>query len=1440
MQRYRVNYGLLIGLLTSAVVIGAVFYVVLQIQLERNADQLLTRADLAEKAGEVRKSAGFLVRYYRQRPAELEPAKRLVKALVAILSLPDVEPSKDYGNAVGFMEAIVRDHDKQAPDVRKDLANLYIIARRWPDALQHVDILINTDPKNEELQGLRMRCLLGGKQDQKALAYASKIVGLNLQRGEFDVESASGPSSVGVYPQLARLVSSIEKDEDLADRIINQMVEVNPESVKALVIRARYQLQREREEEAEADLATALSMAPKDEQVLLSNALYYRNKKNFQEARTLLQTGIEEYPENAGFYRELALVEFQETNRLDVAIGHLDVGLEKAPPGPARSLLFFKASLQADSGDAEGLQKSVRELKGFGGLASHQIDFLEARLLFIRNEWFAAAKMFERVRPIVRTSVEMGGPTHFLLGVCYYRLGQHEIALEMLQIARDIQPANTRAAKLITAIGNILKPTQQPKQDGLSQQVIAELQKPEEEQDWEKIDAAAVAQFEKGDGDPVRLTLLRAEILMRRQRYQQAEALIEQARIESPESQSLARLAIQIIARNPDRGPVEALREFEQSVGPRYPLSVAAKLMKADLLFEIDDEGVTEQVFAIANGIEDWDQSQKILLWKALAGKFKRVGDNESNLRCLSIVTTIDPGDLATLLELFQASLAAKDDAGVQEAQDKILSLVGSENNATWLYTEASRVTSEALANRRDPVMLARANDLVDRALGIRPKWHLLFLARADVALARGDNGVALEALDEAEKLGPMPTPGKIRHITLLMAEQRYKDALRVLENTSRLVRGRVLGQQYAEVLLNVGSISQAVETAKKIADDNPENHKMQLWFSRFMRRVAVVAKDGDQYQSSSIAQSIAALESAVANNPGSAEAWLELITTHVANRDQIAAQDALRRAQLALPADVTSNVLARGYELVGRPFDAEIAYRLMIDRNPDDLRIKRQLAAFYFSARYPRKDGLAKATRLINEILSASADPEVLANARPHVQWARRRAAQQFSTTQDYQSLLKAERLLAANSQEGKLPLEDRLLMAQILALRPEPPSRVKAVQLLEDLKRTQTLTPQIELTLGKLYFQLGDWDACRSQMQEVVASAPKMAAARATYIRMLLRQKDSQSHNEAARELAKLRKIAPTDPETLELIARVFAKFDREDEMRAVLAPLLKQEKTTARTFIKVGLLLAELGDLETAGKIFAKLAEQSPAGRLQNIRFVAQYLDINRGFDLLDEMRSELTATQLATSAVQLVSSNTEKDLEAVQARAQTWLDRGLREDPESVNLLLLQAQLFDTQKNYQGAIDIYRKVLNEDELSGNSKAIVLNNLAYLLALSSQDPQTAEEAMGYTAEAVDILGPSSDILDTRAVVFLAQDKPAEAIADLELALTDKPTASKYFHLSEAHFLSRELKEAVEAWDQAIELGLKRESVATAEKETFDRLKAKVDEIRQPERSP
>ena len=112
-----------------------------------------------------------------------------------------------------------------------------------------------------------------------------------------------------------------------------------------------------------------------------------------------------------------------------------------------------------------------------------------------------------------------------------------------------------------------------------------------------------------------------------------------------------------------------------------------------------------------------------------------------------------------------------------------------------------------------------------------------------------------------------------------------------------------------------------------------------------------------------------------------------------------------------------------------------------------------------------------------------------------------------------------------------------------------------------------------------------------------------------------------------------------------------------------------------------------------------------------------------------------------------------------------------------------------------------------------MTGITRAIVLNNLAFLVALAGNEAEAGVDPLKLVEEAEQILGPTADILDTRGRgLHHSRATIRKRFRILNYAVTDNPTARKYFHKAVAHLGAGENTAAIEAWDKAAQPGGRR----------------------------
>ncbi|MEX0641484.1 MAG: tetratricopeptide repeat protein, partial [Pirellulales bacterium] len=936
------------------------------------------------------------------------------------------------------------------------------------------------------------------------------------------------------------------------------------------------------------------------------------------------------------------------------------------------------------------------------------------------------------------------------------------------------------------------------------------------------------------------------QIAMIRQDYATARTLLGKANKLKPNNLQVYLSGVSIARLDPSIGPAKAMEMWER-VAKDFGDSAEMRLAKADILIAQSGEQLKPELASLLVGVDGWKPEQKILLWGGMAQRYLNLGMTDEAKEYLALVADARPNELPTRVGLFTLALETNDDEGMQAAQKKILEIVRNQHDSTYLYTEARRRLSQVRRGKLGPEALPGIRELINRALESRPDWHELWVIDGELELYANNPVLALKHYAKAEKLG-RPNPRSVaQHIRLLALFGRYREAGELLDRIPESSRQQLLDNAYTEILFRTNKVDDAIREARAAAEAAPTDPNKQFWYGQLLARSAQMPDLTDQQRKAKATEAIAALRRAVELEPELPDAWYALITLNAMQANAAGAEQALRDAQLSLAGNNLQLFLAKSYEALGHWFDAETMYRAVYEMDPKDPRRAQQLAAFYVSPVYQQPDRQEKVTPLLNQILRAGQEvgadnKKVLPPNDGTLLWARRTAAQMLASTGDYQNLLKAENLLASSSQEGTLPVEDRLQMAQILASRPEPESRKKAAGLLKEVSDLQPLNETGELTLGQLYYVMGEWSKCQSQMLKAIGRFPQSTTARESYIDMLLSRNDPRYYQEASKQLEKLREFAPGGRGTFALTVKLANKQGKQQAVRAELLRRMPKlddpSKITdeqAQFLAFLASLFIELDDLENAERLFQALAQRDSKLQFPLADFLGAHRDVGKCFDLLAQLYSPSSVNDVLTVGINTLRARRDEVGTKYDSQVEQWLSRAKLENPDSISVQMLEADFYDVQEKYDDAADIYRKLLARSDLDGFRRAVVLNNLSFLVALAGSSADASDlDPLKLVQEAEQILGPNADILDTKAVVLIERQRYKEAIDELKLSVTDKPTGAKYFHLVVAHLGAGENRAALQAWEKAEAQGLTRDALNRLEHSRFDEVKAKIDQLR------
>ena len=1455
MQQYRINYGLLISMTIGLLVILAATFVVHRYQLSRNADAARRLRRERQQEGDLKSAAADFRNYLSIRPDDKDVEVKLANVWIDVTEQPIVDP-EDWGNSISYLEDVVRKLPEEK-EVRKQLVSLYGRIGQVQPALDHLALAIQQSPDDVELHLEQMRYLLRAQKidgPDGALAKCKKLIGYDDKTDKFDAKKAIAPHEPSAYANCAALLRTTQDKPELADRVMDQLIEENPELAAAYLQRGQYYVSIGEPSRGQRDIDQAYKLAPKDADVLLAKAGRAEANSRRDRALQYLEAGKQEHPEDGNFYLALSRLDMQD-KKYEEAQQILEEGLKAVPSKESPELLFALADLQLRANDVAGLRQTQEDMRK-AGMNKLFLQWIDAYVLLAQHEYYAASELLSDLQSQIGESGRLADQLGMQLGVAYEQSGQLDKAestyRRLLQQNVNNEPAKAGVQRVAERLNRRSK---NPGTDDLDQQLAEILKLPKDQQDWSAMDEKLKKLAEEREYEGATLDLFWARIMLARGDYAQARKYLADGYQKDAENLGIQRWAVILQRSDPSQGPEKALHLLDQVV-EKFGDKPELRLDRADCFIAVnekkqDDETLKKELTELGEKIPaDWSESEQSTFWSGMAGRYLALGQRDEAKACFERVAALQPNQLPIRMALFQLALDANDDVAMKEAQDQILKVVGSKEDSNLLYTEAWRRLVLYRRGEPDKEALKNIRRLVDRTLKDRPDWFELQLLNAEVALLENDQDAALASFEKAQELGRPNGRAVLQHAQLLLNRGRFKDAKELIEQLPKTVREVNLGKNYAEVLLKTGDVEDAVKVINKYSEADPEDADRQLVLGRTLVTAASSSDLSEARRKELMSQADTALHKAAKLAPESPQVWMALITLQVMQKDLEGAKSTLQQARLALPEDQLVGVLLKSNEILGQWFNAENIYLTALNAQPDNLLLTQQLAEFYLSRVYPRKDKVVKAIPLINRILRAGADGK-LESDDPTLMWARRTAARILAGTGDYQKLLKAEKLLASNSIDGKLGAEDRLQMAEILAVRPDPISRRKAKNLFEQLKKDQQqLELKDELLLGQLYAALGEWERCKAQMLRTVSRFQKSVDARVQFITLLLQHGNANDLEMVARrggQLETLQKLAPTDIRTVQLMAAVGGKTGKDAAVRKYLLGTLpkiddpsKLDKQQLQWMQIVASLLTDIGDMDDAEKVYRQVAAVDPSQALVLAEFLGKHRDVDQCMKVLDSVYKPERAGDISRVAIGVVAARRDQVGDKYDEQVQHWLDRGLLENPDSVQLLMLQAEFDDAKKKYDEAAEIYTKLLARKDVTGFTRAIVLNNLAYLVSLAGNAADVGVDPLKLVQEASQILGPTADILDTRAVIYTTRGEYQKAIRDLDNSLTDNPTAAKYFHKAVAHLGAGENSAALKAWDDAHQASKDvRSTLNRMEYENYDQTKGKIEAIRNQSQS-
>lgn len=1445
-------------LLLVALVVGGFVGVFLlhRFQVNRNAGSLAKLARLRLSEGKKDEALMLFARYVNFRPEDNQAYGEFARLVLERAESPMANRG-DISRAYSVLETAVR-RNPDDDDLRRRLAAFEMRIGRFVDARQHLQTLrerlpaealsaakpaaddskANDDrpPLNRtEIELMLARAHAGTGNFDEAAAIAASLIGFDLAKKSFDPKKKPAPDSTEAFILLAAVLEEKFKDSATANALLEQLVKANAADPKAWLALSSWHRQRGDLAAAKKDVAQAEAIAPKDINVILAAFELALIDKDFKRAGETISRGIEIAPNDERIVRGRAVLAIQEQTP-EKAIEILEQALDTDPGQPMLLLMLGDAQLQANR--LPPLEVTLAKLKELIGKSSPAVGLLESRSLVAQGKWLQAKSRLESLRPLVAGSDELTRQVDLYLGQCYERLGQFDEQLEANRRVLTDDPtslaARVGAASALLAAGKAEEATEEfelvaraiPKDrlpaipqlwsPLLQLRVAAQMRRPAADRDWSSIDELLDLLQQSPGISSTQMALLRADILVRKGETEAAADLLDDATKADPNEPQLwaglATLELQQAGTTPARAvlariPAEIVDApnilvIAAQIAAREPTETAAQELSAieARALKLPASEAARVLFTLAStqlGLGNTAEAER--LWQTVAEKapddlrvrtalyeLAREQGNTDKAKARAGDLALVAGPTSPQARLAQAGTLV---LGVRESQKK--------------KTTTGDAGIELDANeRRD---LDQARNLLIEAENDRPGWYQIQQLFAEIDGLRGDMPAAIERLQRAVRMGPA-NPAVVRQlVALLYASNRLDEAQQAL---ARLGPDGLEGFERisAEMEMRSGKFDDAVGLAERSVSKDSKNPRDLLWLGQLLSRSGKGERASD------------VLQRAVEAAPEQPETWLTLFSHQLASGERKAAENSLDRAADRLPEPARQLVLAQGYEMLGRFPDAEREYREAVTANPNDLSASRSLAAFLV-----RRGRLNPAREELRRIIDTKADDS---SSRGVQRWARRTLAQLTAESGGYRGLEQAVALIEKNvGSDGKLSPDDVSLLVTMLAGRPEPASWRRAAKLLETLAVSQPLSAGQRLQLAQLRERAGRWEECRSDLVSLVAAPNTPPALYALLVEKLIEHGELSS---ARTWLAKLRSLAPDAPVTLAMEAKLaMAEDDRPTAVAAArkLMPSGPVPLEQVEQLRDVARLMEDLGFPKAADKILGEYAGRSVDGIVARAEFLGRQKRAAEALDLLETAWNRLPLERVLQSGLTVVRGKGDRPSPEMTARLDEWFKKALREDPDSVVISLLQAELREMQGRSDEVESLYRNLLARKDLAPTQAAIVANNLAFHLAR----PETAAEAITLIDSAIAELGPHPDLLDTRGVVRLAAGDPRRAIADLQEA-TLSPSPVKLLHLALAQAEDKQTLAARRSLELAKKRGLDPLLLIPADRARLERVEAAI----------
>ncbi len=1433
---YRVNWRLAVYTLGFLLLAGAGLYFWHGYQLRRTANAFLVRADEYEKESAWHSAARMLQQYLALQPDDVDVRIRHVK------NYHKGAKSINQKSRAAELYAVACAERPEDVDLRQRQMELQYDLGQSTGALARLSLarssaeeLLRSQPG--DAVALRIRAMSWHAQE---LIGPSPEIGESLRQA-YEAALAvtrQGPDSIPLYSNAAEVLRVNLSDPEAADALMEAMVVNNPEMARARLARYAYRVR------------FGLPDADQD----LDQALVLDNEHGLPElylvaAERAIRSSPQDLPNAEQYYRVAVSVDPQNVSghlglgRVLAARGELEAALEVWREGEQKAgsddlrlamqityALMGLGRLQEARDSLAKLQEGADRLAQFQSSADH--DRVDGRVLALKGELemrelnYALAietlglALVKLGASVGNRDADVQGRIHTCLGTSCAALQRYAKAATHFEAAARLQPGSSAAH--INQAAALEQSGQLEEAIALYQEIAAgesvpasvwgllaravfrrEQSLPADRRSLNNTFVPLLERAQRAQPESTEVRLLTAEYLVETHAIDEAANLMEVLeKLPDLTGEQRERLVV-----NYERmGRPEAADRLMNAVLQRRGNSAATLALHAALLAQRGKFDEAEKVFV--NGLAKVPAGERPEL-EFRRALFRLVrGDRDeatAMLQRLAASSTPDPRALRILAEM---SLEKRDFAAAEQWETALARLEDEPKIMSKMF-RAERLAEQsaellAQASGQDPKvaedLLRQADELQNELETLRPYWSRPVVLKGRLAQLLGKHDVAIESLKAAIDLGESRIAVFYQLVKLLYQQNELLEADAVLDRLRQMAtKGGMpaeLGQLGMLLDLRQGNPEGAVENAKADVAANAQDSSALVRLGQALMFVKPPRPEEAEQN----------FRRATEVDPANSRAWFALVSflARQSRPDEARQSFELMSQRAQLSDEERPYLFAQCQELLGDRAAADQFYGRAVDLNPNHVGVHQRAALFYY------RDEPARAETALRRVL----------RLRPTSNTSRRMLA-----------LLIFDRGGASNHQEAVKLMEDVVASQdatnrRMLAwMKNRLGDRQGARTILADLEDAQDVD---KFSLARLYEAEGDLVAARRELLALASATDALPIHVAAFVDFLLR---TQQHADAGVWIERLKVMDPPERSYLatQLIARWLKTQRRDGEIvplaeryLATSVPELKTDQDIAVVRARMGQMLSTLG-FDTEAEIqFRQLPDLADWGYRVLATWLASHGKTAEAVQICLARAAADTTVEpaLTLAAVLSIGSPSETDLQAAEPTLASALDQY----PENTDLKFAVGTLRLMQDDEPRAVGLFRSVLlvNPRHLSA------MNNLAWILG---KNAESRAEALQLVNDAIDLVGASSELYDTKAWVLLQQGQLKEAEELLRQAVSDpNPDPRHLLRLAETCLQQAKEDDARRFLAQAQSQQLKVAALTREEREVLTRLEQRL----------